>query len=90
MHHAEENPLIQAPEHLFLGILSNEGFSWNLNVCIHVCMAKVDPILKLAWLRCNYILDCLTVEDNRVGMIDLKGMVMFNEGFDNSVIFKLL
>ena len=32
MHHAEENPLIQAPEYLFLGIFSNEGFSWNLNI----------------------------------------------------------
>ena len=24
--------MIQAPEHLFLGIFSNEGLSWNLNI----------------------------------------------------------
>ena len=28
----EENPLIQTPEHLFLVIFSNDGFSWNLNL----------------------------------------------------------
>ena len=28
----EEKPMIQAPEHLFLVIFSNERFSWNLNL----------------------------------------------------------
>ena len=31
----EENPLIQVPEHLFLVILSNEGFLCNLNIEIY-------------------------------------------------------
>ena len=37
----KENPLIQALEHKFLVIFSNEGFLWNLNVAvlvIHMCM----------------------------------------------------
>ena len=32
MHQKKENPSIQAPEHQFLVIFSNEGFLWNLNL----------------------------------------------------------